>query len=487
MTPSSHRSAAIAPAAAAAAVVGAGLAGAVLALGGALGLGAVAALIYAPLVLVNLAVAISLWVPVIFFEGLPGATNTPEAGLLLLVVGWLAVLRKNQRIGAILRAHRRVLLVTLAFFAWTLTTSIWAPEPALALDVMPSYLVVGLIYVLILSALASAQRVRLLALCFVLGVAASVMLGLAGGQAALGGALYEEGRLNGGMGDPNDLAVAIVAALALIGGLLPSIRTLLGRWIAGTLVVVLLVGLSATASRGGLVAAAAAALAALYFQSGRRLQVLGVLCAALVIAGISFASHPAALERVTQDKYGGSGRTDLWQLAWREVQDHPIHGVGSGNFAVAARPYLREPGVLTGVKFIERGHEAHNLYLGLLAETGIIGLLLYLVIPFTAVRTAVVAGRRFEASGEYAAASLARGVATACVGALTAAVFLSDAADKRLWVLYALGPALLAAATLPAFAPASRKSARLGADTGRGRREREASGSSAGGLSRSRS
>ncbi|MDP8910339.1 MAG: O-antigen ligase family protein [Chloroflexota bacterium] len=484
MTPSSHRSATIAPAAAAAAVVGAGLAGALLALGGVLGLGAVVALVYAPLVLVNLAVAISLWVPVIFFEGLPGATNAPEAGLLLLVVGWLAVLRQNQRIGEVLRAHRRVLLVALAFFAWTLTTSIWAPEPALALDVMPSYLVVGLIYVIVLSALASAQRVRLLALCFVLGVAASVTLGLAGGQGALGGALYEEGRLNGGMGDPNDLAVAIVAALALIGGLLPSIRTLLGRWVAGTaLIVVLLVGLAATASRGGLVAAAAAALAALYFQSGRRLQVLGVLCAALVIAGISFASQPAALERVTQDKYGGSGRTDLWQLAWREVQDHPIHGVGSGNFAVAARPYLREPGVLTGVKFIERGHEAHNLYLGLLAETGIIGLLLYLVIPFTAVRTAVVAGRRFEASGEYAAGSLARGVATACIGVLTAAVFLSDAADKRLWLLYALGPALLAAATIPAFAPARRKSARPGADTGLGRRQREPSGSSASGVS----
>jgi len=465
----SHRPPPLAAAATAATVVAASVIGAVLAFAGVLGLGAIVALAYAPLVLINLSVAICLWVPVIFFEGLPGATNVPEAGVLLIIVGWIAVLRQNRRIGAILRAHRRVLLVMLAFFAWTLITTIWAAEPANGVKIMPSYLEAGLIYVIVLTALASTQRVRLLALCFVFGVAASVMLGFLGGQTALGGALYEEGRLNGGMVDPNYLAVAIVAALALIGGLLPSIRTLPARWMMSTtLIVVLLVGLAATASRGGFVAAAAAVLAALCLQSRRRLQVFGFLCAGLAIAGVWFASHPAAFERVTTDKYGGSGRTDLWQLAWREVQDHPITGVGSGNFAAAAGPYLREPGVLTGVKFIEGGAEAHNVYLSLLAETGIIGLLLYLVVPLAGVRAAVVAGHRFEASGEYAAASLARGAATACIGVLTAGIFLSDAADKRLWVLYALGPALLAASTIPNLAPTARDSAGFRPATARG-------------------
>ncbi|HWC28162.1 MAG TPA: O-antigen ligase family protein [Solirubrobacteraceae bacterium] len=442
-----RRSDALAGAVAAAGVVAATLSGALVAMGAAVGLASIVALTYAPLVLLNLGVALCLWVPLIFFEGLPGAKNVPEAGVLLLTVGWLAMLRAEPRIREVLRAHRRTLFVIALFLAWALITLAWAPEPERGLALMPSFVNVVLIYVIVLTALATVRQIRLLALFFVLGVAASVLLGLAGGD-ALGGALSTEGRLNGGMSDPNYLAVAIVAALALLGGLFASTRSLLGRWMMGTvLVVLLLVGLNATGSRGGLVGAAVAVLAALWLHRRSRMRVLAFLCLALAIAGVWFASNPAALERITNDEYGGSGRSDLWQLAWREVQEHPIHGVGLSNFAVAAAPYLREPGVLKSVDHVERHQEAHNLYLGLLAETGIIGLLLYLVIPLGAVRAAVVAGHRFEAAADRPAASLARGVATALIGVLAAAVFLPDAADKRLWVLFALGPALLAAST----------------------------------------
>jgi len=191
---------------------------------------------------------------------------------------------------------------------------------------------------------------------------------------------------------------------------------------------------------------------------GRRLRVFGFICLALTIVGIWFAANPAALERVTApDRYGGSGRIDLWRLAWREVGDRPIHGVGLDNFAVSALPYLREPGGLRGVDHIERGQEAHNLYLGLLAETGIVGLLLYLVIPLAGVRAALMAAHRFEATGDRDAEALARGVVVALVGALAGAFFLSDAADKRIWVLFALGPALLAASSIPSPSPDRRR------------------------------
>lgn len=439
---------ALAGAVTAAGVAAAGLSGALVAMGAAVGLASIVALTYAPLVLMSLGVALALWVPLMFFEGLPGANNVPEAGVLLLTVGWLAMLRTEPRMRAVLRAHRRVLFIMMLFVAWALVTVAWAPEPAHGLALMPSFLNVALIYVIVLTALAGVRQIRLLALFFVLGVAASVMLGVAGGDGALGGALFVEGRLNGGMSDPNDLALAIVAALGLLGGLLASTRSPLARWtMGGVLAVLLLVALNATGSRGGLVAAGVAVLAALWLHRRSRMRVLAFLCLALAIGGVWFLSNPAALQRFTGDEYGGSGRSDLWQLAWREVQDHPIHGVGLGNFAVAAEPYLREPGVLKSVQHIERNQETHNLYLGLLAETGIIGLLLYLVVPLVAVRAAIRAGHRFEAAGDHAAASLAHGVAVACIGVLAAAFFLPDAADKRLWVLFALGPALLAAST----------------------------------------
>jgi O-antigen ligase len=420
-------------------------AGALVVLGGVLGTAAVLALVYAPLVLLSVPVAIGLWVPVIFFEGLPGATNLPEAGFLLPLLGWLAMARPDSRVGDVLRANRRVLVVLGLFLVWALVTILWAQDRARATKLMPSYIAVALIYVVVLSSLGTLRHIRLFALCFVLGVAASVGVGLAVGDGALGGAFYEDGRLTAGMSDPNFLAVTIVTAIALVAGLLPSTRTLLGRWmLGGVLVMLLLAGLLATQSRGGLVAAFAAVLAMLWLARGRRLRLTGIIGVILVAGGLWLASNPTALERFTaQDKYGGSGRQDLWRLAWREFEEHPIRGVGLDNFAIAASPYLREPGALLGVKHIERGQEAHNLYLGLLAETGIVGLLLYLVIPFASLRAALAAGDRFATLGEHAAAALSRAVAVAIIAALVGAFFLPAAADKRIWVLLALGPALL--------------------------------------------
>ena len=42
---------------------------------------------------------------------------------------------------------------------------------------------------------------------------------------------------------------------------------------------------------------------------------------------------------------------------------------------------------------------------------------------------------------------LARGVLLATIGFLASSFFLSDGIDKRLWVLFGLGPAMLAVAS----------------------------------------
>ena len=57
-----------------------------------------------------------------------------------------------------------------------------------------------------------------------------------------------------------------------------------------------------------------------------------------------FAALPAR-ERVT-DLSGGTGRTDLWTVGWRMVQDRPLLGVGVGNFQNASIHYLLRPGAI---------------------------------------------------------------------------------------------------------------------------------------------
>jgi len=118
--------------------------------------------------------------------------------------------------------------------------------------------------------------------------------------------------------------------------------------------------------------------------------------------------------------------------------------VGLDNYEVVARDYTRQPGALKNVnKIAERPHVVHNTYLEALAETGIVGLVLLLLFAIGSVATAWRAGLIFERLGDVEMEALARAVVVATIGMMVAAFFISDGVDKRLWILFGLGPASL--------------------------------------------
>jgi O-antigen ligase len=85
----------------------------------------------------------------------------------------------------------------------------------------------------------------------------------------------------------------------------------------------------------------------------------------------------------------------------------------------------------------------HNTYLQLLAETGAIGLALYLLVVALALSASWRAATRFRSRGMGDMEALAQATFTAQVGILAASVFLSIGNDFRAWLLFGLGPALL--------------------------------------------
>jgi putative inorganic carbon (HCO3(-)) transporter len=89
------------------------------------------------------------------------------------------------------------------------------------------------------------------------------------------------------------------------------------------------------------------------------------------------------------------GREALWQATTRLILDHPWGGVGIGNAPYAVMPYVR---LLRSVL----GHEAvavHNPVLTIWAETGILGILLYLGVLGSAVGSFARQYRRHHRSG----------------------------------------------------------------------------------------
>jgi O-antigen ligase len=233
----------------------------------------------------------------------------------------------------------------------------------------------------------------------------------------------------------------------LAGGLLSVFRRPAARIGLLLSLALVTVGFFATESRGGLVALGVATLTALVVARGQRARILGLVTAAASGLTVWALTNPGALARITDFGGGGNGREDQWTIAWRIFKGHPLIGVGLNNFQTVEARYTLQPGRLAHVHLLAEVPElVHNTYLQLLAETGVIGFVGFLAVIFGSLRCSWLAARRFDAIGQRSYANLSRAVLMGTVGMLAALFFLSVGNDERLWVLFALGPVLLAVA-----------------------------------------
>jgi O-antigen ligase len=239
------------------------------------------------------------------------------------------------------------------------------------------------------------------------------------------------------------LAAGVVPAIILTAALIAVFRDALVRWGLVIIIGVLAIGLVTTESRGGLLAALSTIVVALVVVRRARFGVVALAAVALAVAGLWFASSPGAWHRVTSYQDQGSGRQDLWRVARQISADHPIVGVGLGNFQVQAPRYTQRPGELRYAHFVaETPNVAHNTFLQLSAETGIVGLVLFLTVVISCLRAAWRAGRSFDASGDSGFAALSQAIVVAIIAFMVAAFFLSMGTDPRWWVVLAMGPVL---------------------------------------------
>ena len=156
-------------------------------------------------------------------------------------------------------------------------------------------------------------------------------------------------------------------------------------------------------------------------------------------------SRPEAARARISTADGGSGRTDIWKIASRMIDDKPIVGVGSGNFQVASIHYLLvEPGAIESDNYIvDQPAVAHNTYLQVQAELGVVGLVLFLGVFGGSVAACVRAARTFARKNDRSMEILAGAVAVALIAIGAADMFISEEFNKHLWLLFSLGPAML--------------------------------------------
>jgi O-antigen ligase len=178
----------------------------------------------------------------------------------------------------------------------------------------------------------------------------------------------------GAYGDPNRLAMAIIAVLpfALYGavtGRTARVRALFWGVAAAQIAAIVL-----THSRSGSVAAAVALL--LFLARGRGGLVRGATVAVALAVGLvafapdTFWQRQSTLAGDLSEDESVQGRENAWKVLGVIVDERPLSGVGAGAFIQAWGPYAPlEAGA--------RRYIAHNILLEIVGELGVVAFLLF--------------------------------------------------------------------------------------------------------------
>lgn len=273
----------------------------------------------------------------------------------------------------------RVVLGFWAVMALSIPFALW---PALAFKTTQALAASILLFLAILFCSPLRRTVDRLTIGLVAGAA---VYGL---YAKLAGYTGADGRLEAGSGmyDSNDMAslMAICFPLAVLLGFRHRGKLrFLGFGTALLLVVVVI----ASGSRGGTLALAAGGIVLPFGARGiKRIPAVVMLVLAMVsvwsFGGKSFRDRMTSLTSLEQDyNYTDEyGRKQIWKRGRGYYREHPVIGVGAGNFPIA------EGGNWADENRRGKWSNAHNAYVQVFAELGTIGGGLFVMILFVAFR-----------------------------------------------------------------------------------------------------
>lgn len=277
-------------------------------------------------------------------------------------------------------------------------------------------------------------------------------------------------RAVGGVGDANFFASSQIISLPPVLLLAGRVTKRWQRVVLYATAAVVIGSVFSSLSRGGFIALLGILLVAL-LAPGRalfRTRAQKVALVLIVLAGIGVVGSQSAsqlaprLESIFQPGQDrtGSGRLNEWLGAWTSIQERPVLGLGYGGFGPASNDLMRRtPGVdFSDFELRSRGSEAHSVYISTLAELGVPGLLLFLGLLGSTVRTYRRTARDALAAGDPAVARAANSLLLSLAGWAIASVFLSSEASRPLWILIGLSLALPCLTGVPSELPRRRRS-----------------------------
>jgi len=247
-------------------------------------------------------------------------------------------------------------------------------------------------------------------------------------------------RLWGSIGDANYYAQIMVTLLPFAMERFMHEKKIVLRFLSGWAIFVLLVTIYYTFSRGGFLALLVVGFLVMARQPSRPYAGILLLGIALFLAyqylPTQYTQRITSLFQLvpgsnTSAKIDVSlqGRTSANIIGWTMFTDHPVLGVGVGNYNANFNYYARRLGLSS-----EAG-SAHNLYLEIAAERGILGLLSFAAIIYYTFRVLQRTKESFLRKKFQEMANICDALTSSLVGYLIASTFLHDAYIRYLWLL----------------------------------------------------
>ncbi len=173
---------------------------------------------------------------------------------------------------------------------------------------------------------------------------------------------------------------------AFLGGFhyLITAKRASGRWLSGGVMLVFATGMIVSGTRGSWVATIAA-LVLVYLPRLKAKHLLTIVLVMMMsvslvlqIPTVRDFIYFRASDAISS---GGAGRVNIWLVSWQMFLQHPVLGVGwrVQEVIMDIRDLERVPQNITWDDYLGfRPRIAHNVYLGVLVEIGLIGFILFM-------------------------------------------------------------------------------------------------------------
>jgi len=321
-------------------------------------------------------IAVVLLILFIFVVPTEKLVVDPVLGSLAKMVGALAMLTwiLSVLLGSPLRSIKPFHAVFFLFILWNAASLFWSVDVAATEGRIITWVLLGLVVVLIWDLLDTRELITIGIQSYVLGA-----MSAAGGiiYNYLGSTEFVYGRYSAAGQHSVNIGLIIALAIPLAWYLVlqspqNSKMTAFLRLLNILFLPLACIGIALTGSRGAMVASMPTILFIASTLGG--LPVWARLFSALTAIGgayLGFLLIPqATLDRLgtaySELSGGGNltGRTEIWHDAYRRFLDNPILGLGSDAFATVSEHRL----------------VAHNSFLSVLVETGLVGLMLFVTL-----------------------------------------------------------------------------------------------------------